>query len=104
MVVFLFFSLNNASINRRETRHVTIEFNQKPKDSRQRLDWTEGVKGAIKSVNQDLRKDGFLIPEVHPIPFEASDSWWIGLYKYFTNLYYEVFFHKEAIAYRGKKK
>ncbi|MFT6765394.1 MAG: subtilisin family serine protease [Alteromonas naphthalenivorans] len=103
LLILLSFSLCNTSINRRDTRHITIEFNQKPKDDQQCLDWVEGVKGAVKSVNKDLRRDGLLIPEIHPLELKEIDSWWTCIYKYFTNLYYEVFFHQKAIAYQGQK-
>lgn len=103
LLIFLFFSSCNAFITRRETRHVTIEFNHQPKDNKQRLDWIEGVKSAIKSVNENLVKDGFLISEVHPLVFRSSDSWRQKIFKYFTNLYYNVFFHQKAIAYPGKR-
>lgn len=103
LFIFLFFSPCDGFVTRRDTRHVIIEFNHQPKDNKQRLDWVEGVKGAIESVNENLRRDGFLIPEVHPLSFHPSESWWIKISKYFTNLYYEMFFHQNAIAYPGKR-
>lgn len=103
LFIFFFFSPCDAFITRRDTRHVTIEFNHQPKDDKQRLDWVEGIKNAVGSVNNNLRRDGFLIPEVHPRVIESSDSWWKKASKYLTNLYHEVFFHQKAIAYPGKK-
>lgn len=92
----------NAFVTRRDTRHVTIEFNLEPKDKKQHLDWIEGVKSAIKCVNATLRKDGFLITETHPLQIESLDGWWKKISKYFTNLYYEIFFHQKAISYPGQ--
>ncbi len=102
LFIFIVFSSCDAFVTRRDTRHVTIEFNQQPKDNKQRLDWVEGVKNAINSVNVTLRRDGFLIPETHPLSVQSSDGWWSKISKYCANLYYEVFFHQKAISYPGE--
>ena len=96
------FSSTDAFITRRNTRHVTIEFVKQPKNKKQRLDWVEGVKGAVEEVNKELRDQGYIIPAEYPLKTESQDSFFTRTLTFLINLYYHIFFHKEAIAYKGK--
>lgn len=97
------FSSSNAFITRRNTRHVTIEFAKQPKNKKQRLDWIEGVKESIQEVNKELRAQGYIIPVNYPFKTKDQDSFLNQTLTFFSNLYYRVFFHQAAIAYKGKK-
>lgn len=103
LFLFLCFTSSESYITRKNTRHVTVEFAKQPKNRKQRLDWIHGIKNAINDVNQELERRAHILPSEYPFKPTEQDSLLRSLWKRLKNMYYHVFFHTDAIAYKGKK-